>query len=263
MRVLQAVTTSHAPRRGALICLIAAGVLVAVTGCGQPATTGSATTALPTALPTAMPTDIPTAIPTAPQTTQASASAPSTPGTRDLQRGPAHPDRTTIIDGSWLIGSDYPPALYLLPTAVSRCHWRVVDYATGSLIEDGRYAGPGPAAIWVGDGDLFQSEGCLLWQGYAQLTGSREASAMPVPSDAFTIGDGRWVIGQTAPAGRYRSDRRSIGACSYQVDRAGERDDESFESTGTVRSIPSYLDLAMADGEVLSTQGCGAWQLLD
>lgn len=181
----------------------------------------------------------------------------------DLQRGPAHPDRATIIDGSWLIGSDYPPALYLTPTAVSRCHWRVVDYATGTLIEDGRYAGPGPVAIWVGDGDLFQSEGCFLWQGYPQLTGSRDSSPMALPSSALTIGDGSWVIGDGVPAGRYRSDRTSAGPCAYQVDRPGDRDDESYASTGSVRSIPAYLDVSLVAGDVFSAKNCGGWQRLD
>ena len=229
-----------------LVPLITVGLLCALTGCQAPTAAEGSAIPVPTSSPT------PEA---APSTTRPWAGP-------TLQRGPAHPDRATIIDGSWLIGTDYPPALYLVPTAVSRCHWRVVDYATGVLIEEGRYSGPGPAAIWVDDGDLLQSEGCLLWQGYAQLTGTRDASTIPLPAGAATIGDGRWVIGERAPAGRYRSDRGSSGACAYRVDRAGEGKDESFESTGTVRSIPSYLDLTLADGDVLTTRDCGPWQLL-
>lgn len=188
--------------------------------------------------------------------------APSgTPTT--LNRGPAHPDRATIIDGSWLIGADYPPALYLLPTAVTRCHWRIVDFTTGTLIEEGRYAGPGPAAIWVGDGDLFQSEGCLLWQGYPQLTGSRDGSVAPMPSSGYQVGDGNWSVGSDMPAGRYRSDRAGRGPCSYTVHRVDERDDESYESTGTVRSIPAYLHLTLSAGDHFITRDCGTWTLID
>jgi len=180
-----------------------------------------------------------------------------------LNRGPAHPDRATIIDGSWLIGADYPPALYLLPTAVTRCHWRIVDYTTGALIEEGRYAGPGPAAIWVDDGDLFQSEGCLLWQGYPQLTGSRDSSVAPMPSSGYPVGDGNWSVGSDIPAGRYRSDRTWHGPCSYRVDRLDERDDESYESTGSVRSIPAYLHLTLSKGDRFTTRDCGTWTLID
>lgn len=222
------------------------GLLVTLAGCG----TSTPTQAVPA-------TRAPGETPGTPQPARDPTERPA------LQRGPAHPDRATIIDGSWLIGSDYPPALYLVPTGVSRCHWRVVDYASGTLIEEGRYAGPGPAAIWVGDGDLFQSEGCLLWQGYPQLTGSRDSSVLQAPSGEPTIEDGEWLIGTDVPAGRYRSDRRGTGACSYQVDRAQERDDESYESTGTVRSIPAYLDLNLRAGEVFTTRECGGWRLVE
>jgi len=195
--------------------------------------------------------------------TPTQAATPTTPVTPTLQRGPAHPDRATIIDGSWLIGSDYPPALYLVPTSSSRCHWRIVDYATGTLIEEGRYSGPGPAAIWVGDGDLFQSEGCLLWQGFPQLTGSRDDAAIPTPTGMPAIGAGQWKVGADVPPGRYRSDRRASGPCHYRVERADDRDDESYESTGTVRSIPAYLDLTLVAGDVFSTKDCGQWRLLE
>ena len=182
-------------------------------------------------------------------------------------RGPAHPDRATIIDGSWLIGADFPPALYMTPTAVTRCHWRVVDYATGTMIEEGDYAGPGPAAIWVGDGDLFQSEGCFLWQGYPQLTGARTApsdASTTVNASAARIGDGSWRIGSGTPAGRYRSDRSSTGACTFEVDRGGAGQDESFRSSATHRSIPAYLDLTLKAGDLFTTADCGEWtQLLD
>lgn len=190
---------------------------------------------------------------------------PHAPGAGPTQlplRGPAHPDRATIIDGSWLIGSDFPPALYLTPTAVTRCHWRIVDYATGTLIEEGDYAGPGPAAIWVGDGDLFQSEGCYLWQGFPQLTGERMATADAANGGAPRFGDGRWRIGVDAPAGRYRSARSSTGACTFQVERADDRDNESFSSSGTVRSIPAYLDLILKPDDVFVSTGCGDWALL-
>jgi len=189
---------------------------------------------------------------------------------RQLHRGPAHPERTTVIDGSWLIGTDYPPALYLVPVPVSRCTWRVVDYSTGALIEEGSYAGPGPAAIWVEDGDLFQSEGCLLWQGYAQLTGARTAGSPAAPSagtaagmsSARSVGDGAWTAGVGIPAGRYRSDRASFGACAFQVDRAGAGDDEAYRSSSRSRSIPAYLDLRLAAGDILTTTGCGDWSMI-
>ncbi|MBU6244138.1 MAG: hypothetical protein KGP12_02870 [Actinomycetales bacterium] len=192
------------------------------------------------------------------------ASAPATGTTGgSLHRGQAHPERATVIDGSWLIGSDYPPALYMVPVPVSHCTWRVVDYSTGAVLEEGEYAGPGPAAIWVEDGDLFQSEGCLLWQGYPQLTGTRAtadpAAPQAVPSVGASIEDGTWTVGKDAAAGRYRSDRAATGACAYQVDREGGRDDESYRSSSTSRSIPAYLDLRLQDGDVLTTKGCGAW----
>lgn len=180
-------------------------------------------------------------------------------------RGPAHPDRATIIDGSWLIGADFPPALYLTPTAVTRCHWRIVDYASGALIEEGDYSGPGPTAIWVGDGDLFKSEGCFLWQGYPQLTGERSPAEGIADSEDGTdviLTDGRWLIGTDATPGRYRSDRASTGACSFGVDRDDNRDDESFRSTATRRSIPAYLDLTLNSGDLFTTQDCGQWHLL-
>jgi hypothetical protein len=181
-----------------------------------------------------------------------------------LLRGPAHPERATIIDGSWLIGADYPPALYLTPTPVTRCHWRVVDYATGTLIEEGNYAGAGPAAIWVGDGDLFQSEGCYLWQGYPQLTGERvAASPGSANHSGVTVTDGRWTVGRDIPAGRYRSDRASTGTCSYSVTQPDATSSETFTSSGTVRSIPAYLDLNLTDGAVFATQNCGTWVLLE
>lgn len=223
--------------------------IASLVGCGNTTTTASSTST--TSASTAIDSDAHQASPT-------SAARPST-----LNRGPAHPDRATIIDGSWLIGADYPPALYLLPTAVTRCHWRVVDFTTGALIEEGRYAGPGPAAIWVGDGDLFQSEGCLLWQGYPQLTGSRDASAASVPANGETVGDGNWSVGGQIPAGRYRSDRSSSGSCAYRVDRPGSRDDESYETTGSVRSIPAYLHLTLADGDLFVTRDCGTWTRVD
>ncbi|MFM7147500.1 MAG: hypothetical protein ACKOW5_14335 [Actinomycetales bacterium] len=185
-----------------------------------------------------------------------------TPASSTPLRGPAHPDRATIIDGSWLIGADFPPALYLTPTAVTNCHWRVLDYATGTLIEDGNYAGPGPAAIWVGDGDLFQSEGCYLWQGFPQLTGERVTPSGP-PTDvdqaATRLGDGTWRVGTDAPPGQYRSDRISTGACSFQVDRGDDSLDESFQSSATYRSIPAYLDLTLDTGDVFTSQDCGEW----
>lgn len=180
-----------------------------------------------------------------------------------LLRGPADPGRSTVIDGSWLAGADIPPALYFLPTAVTRCHWRVVDYASGKLIEEGQYTGPGPAAIWISDGDLFQSEGCLLWQGYPQLTGSRDSSTVPPASEGDQVSDGDWHVGSDIPAGRYRSDRSSFGPCAYRVDRLDDRDDESYESTGSVRSIPAYLHLTLAKGDHFTTRDCGIWTLLD
>ena len=196
--------------------------------------------------------------------TTVGASAPVTgaPG-GSLHRGQAHPERATVIDGSWLIGSDFPPALYMVPVPVSHCTWRVVDYSNGAVIEEGEYAGPGPAAIWVEDGDLFQSEGCLLWQGYPQLTGTRAtaapASPSTAPSSGASIADGTWTIGKGSAAGRYRRDRAATGACAYQVDRKGGRDDESYRSSSTSRSIPAYLDLRLEDGDVLTTKGCGTW----
>jgi hypothetical protein len=47
------------------------------------------------------------------------------------------------------------------------------------------------------------------------------------------------------------------------VERADDRDDESYESSGTVRSIPAYLDLTLVAGDVFSTQDCGQWRLLE
>jgi hypothetical protein len=242
-----------APRSASALGLarwsVAVGLLATVAGCGGTASSIS---------PAISGSGEPSSDPVAPL-----AASPTSPVTPPLQRGPAHPDRATIIDGSWLIGSDYPPALYMVPTSSSRCHWRIVDYATGSLIEEGRYSGPGPAALWVGDGDLFQSEGCLLWQGFPQLTGSRDDAAMPTPTGLALIADGRWEIGAGARPGRYRSDRRAGGPCSYRVDRADDRDDESYESTGTVRSIPAYLDLTLVAGDVFITKDCGQWRLLE
>ena len=193
------------------------------------------------------------------QATQTSTPLPATPMPL---RGPAHPDRATIIDGSWLIGADFPPALYMTPTPVTRCHWRVSDYATGAMIEEGDYSGAGPTAIWVGDGDLFQSEGCFLWQGFPQLTGERAApsdSSVTPDASAAVLGDGRWRIGPDAAPGQYRSDRSNTGACAFEVDRSEAGQDESFRSSGTRRSIPAYLDLTLKAGDLFTTQGCGEW----
>ena len=185
-----------------------------------------------------------------------------------LRRGPLHPERTDVIEGSWLVGSDIPPALYTVPVPTTHCMWRVLDSASGAVIDEGEYAGSGPAAVWLQDGDLFRTQGCLLWQGFSQLTGSR-GSPSPPPGrapDAPVIGDGIAVVGRDARAGRYRSDRAATGRCEYRVTRreSGRRVTvERFSSTTLARAIPHYLDLMLAPGDEFSTYGCGRWLRID
>lgn len=260
------------PRSLAMVVALTAGALLVVLGgCGSPGNAGAPSTMSTPTLASGSASTAPGPAVSARASESPPSESPPTSAASVARpgRGPFHPERADIIEGSWLIGVDYPPALYSVPIAATHCGWRVVDNASGVVIDEGDYSGPGPATVWLQDGDLFQTEGCLLWQGYPQLTGSR-GSPEPIESAALSgkaIRDGVVKIGSTVAAGRYRADRRAAGECSFSVTRTDDHGHttviEEFHSSSLARAIPHYLDLFLQAGETFTTHGCGDWQLID
>lgn len=86
------------------------------------------------------------------------AAAPTTPAP------PPPPAVPTIADGSWTVGTDFPPGTYRTEGAGSNCYWGI--YKSGSNEADiiQNHIGAGNLTVTLQQGQDFTSRRCGVWK---------------------------------------------------------------------------------------------------
>ena len=146
-------------------------------------------------------------------------------------------------DGTWAVGTDVEPGVYVAEGGES-CDWmRLSDPEGGADDVIARGILPRPVVEIVADDVAFKSEGCGAWTALEDYSGP-EGTEIP--------GNGIWIVGADVVPGTYEAEGGDL--CMWQRLSAFAPELDSVLKMGGDPEVT----LALGDAAFLTTD-CGAW----
>ena len=178
--------------------------------------------------------------PAAPDQTASTATLPPTP-TSTASPTP----EPGFGDGTWRVGEDIPPGLYVAPGG-DLCYWARLSGFGGSLDEIiANDLGGGQRIVTIAPSDAgFDTGGCGTWQPH-------QAIASPLAA----IPEGTWMIGPEVQPGTYTAPGGDLCYWARLSGFGGSFDEIIANDLGGGRMI---VTIAPSDAG-FATSGCGTW----
>jgi hypothetical protein len=193
--------------------------------------------------PTAPANPTPTPAPTAPPPVATTPAPATTP--------PAAPPATSFGDGTFAVGKDVAPGLYVAPGAPSggtaSCTWTRRGGGNASL---GTWTGKGHAVVQILPSDAsIQTTGC---NGFTIVPANEQTTP------ASQIDEGSWRVGKDIVPGTWTADATAGAACTWTRVKDFLGTPASVITTGTA-APGSTVDVAASDAGFI-VQGC-SWHV--